>query len=98
MADPHTSPTAVGGHRIDEATGTSTVGHEWDGIEELNTPLPRWWLLFCRLLAGSMIAILQAYVFLAIAALYGIRFPWFGYLAAAPAALTPPSTRAATHS
>ena len=31
--------------RIDEATGTSTVGHEWDGIEELNTPLPRWWLL-----------------------------------------------------
>jgi len=44
MADPHTSPTSVGGHRIDEATGTSTVGHEWDGIEELNTPLPRWWL------------------------------------------------------
>lgn len=30
--------------RIDEATGTTTVGHEWDGIEELNTPLPRWWL------------------------------------------------------
>lgn len=30
--------------RIDEPTGTSTVGHEWDGIEELNTPLPRWWL------------------------------------------------------
>ncbi len=20
------------------------TGHEWDGIEELNTPLPRWWL------------------------------------------------------
>ncbi|MBO9602719.1 MAG: cytochrome-c oxidase, cbb3-type subunit III [Novosphingobium sp.] len=31
--------------RIDEPTGTETVGHEWDGIEELNTPLPRWWLL-----------------------------------------------------
>jgi cytochrome c oxidase cbb3-type subunit 3 len=31
--------------RIDEATGTSTVGHEWDGIEELDTPMPRWWLL-----------------------------------------------------
>jgi len=29
---------------IDAATGTETVGHEWDGIEELNTPLPRWWL------------------------------------------------------
>jgi cytochrome c oxidase cbb3-type subunit 3 len=31
--------------RVDEPTGTETVGHEWDGIEELNTPLPRWWLL-----------------------------------------------------
>jgi len=30
--------------RIDEATGTQTVGHEWDGIEELDTPMPRWWL------------------------------------------------------
>ena len=30
--------------RMDEPTGTQTVGHEWDGIEELNTPLPRWWL------------------------------------------------------
>lgn len=30
--------------RIDEPTGTELVGHEWDGIEELNTPLPRWWL------------------------------------------------------
>ncbi|KWV92056.1 cytochrome-c oxidase, cbb3-type subunit III [Erythrobacter sp. YT30] len=31
-------------HRVDEPTGTEFVGHEWDGIEELNTPLPRWWL------------------------------------------------------
>jgi len=30
--------------RIDHATGTPTVGHEWDGIEELDTPMPRWWL------------------------------------------------------
>ena len=29
---------------IDETTGTETTGHEWDGIRELNTPLPRWWL------------------------------------------------------
>jgi cytochrome c oxidase cbb3-type subunit III len=29
---------------IDEVTGTPTTGHEWDGIRELNTPLPRWWL------------------------------------------------------
>lgn len=32
------------GSRLDEATGTQTVGHEWDGIEELDTPMPRWWL------------------------------------------------------
>ena len=31
--------------KIDEATGVETVGHEWDGIEELNNPLPRWWVL-----------------------------------------------------
>jgi cytochrome c oxidase cbb3-type subunit III len=31
--------------RIDEPTGIETVGHEWDGIEELNNPLPRWWVL-----------------------------------------------------
>jgi cytochrome c oxidase cbb3-type subunit III len=29
---------------IDAATGTPTTGHEWDGIKELNTPLPKWWL------------------------------------------------------
>lgn len=30
--------------KIDEPTGVETTGHSWDGIEELNTPLPRWWL------------------------------------------------------
>jgi cytochrome c oxidase cbb3-type subunit 3 len=29
---------------IDSVTGTATTGHDWDGIRELNTPLPRWWL------------------------------------------------------
>jgi len=29
---------------IDSVTGIATTGHEWDGIRELNTPLPRWWL------------------------------------------------------
>lgn len=28
----------------DEVTGTETTGHEWDGIRELNKPLPKWWL------------------------------------------------------
>lgn len=31
-------------HEIDHVTGVSTTGHEWDGLKELNTPLPRWWL------------------------------------------------------
>lgn len=30
--------------RTDDVTGYETTGHEWDGIEELNRPLPRWWL------------------------------------------------------
>ncbi len=38
MSDKASSP------RVDEHTGMTTTGHEWDGIEELNTPLPRWWL------------------------------------------------------
>ena len=29
---------------LDKVTGRSTTGHEWDGIQELNTPLPRWWV------------------------------------------------------
>ena len=33
------------GPRVDAPTGTATVGHQWDGIEELDTPMPRWWLL-----------------------------------------------------
>ena len=24
--------------------GKITTGHEWDGLTELNNPLPRWWL------------------------------------------------------
>ena len=32
-------------HDIDSVSGRSTTGHEWDGIKELNTPLPRWWVL-----------------------------------------------------
>ncbi|SHI63380.1 cytochrome-c oxidase, cbb3-type subunit III [Wenxinia saemankumensis] len=34
----------MSGKRKDDVTGTETTGHVWDGIEELNNPLPRWWL------------------------------------------------------
>ena len=29
---------------IDPVTGVETTGHEWDGIKELNKPLPKWWV------------------------------------------------------
>jgi cytochrome c oxidase cbb3-type subunit 3 len=29
---------------LDEHSGVETTGHDWDGIKELDTPLPRWWL------------------------------------------------------
>ncbi len=29
----------------DEISGQATTGHEWDGIKELDSPLPRWWLM-----------------------------------------------------
>lgn len=31
-------------NEVDDVSGTETTGHDWDGIKELNTPLPRWWL------------------------------------------------------
>jgi cytochrome c oxidase cbb3-type subunit 3 len=34
-----------GAREIDAVTGVETTGHEWDGIKELNKPLPRWWLM-----------------------------------------------------
>lgn len=38
----------------DQTTGVETTGLEWDGIKELNNPLPRWWMwvyLLCVLFA-----------------------------------------------
>ena len=29
---------------IDDVSGVETTGHEWDGIRELNNPMPRWWV------------------------------------------------------
>ena len=42
------APRDEGHHRsvpdVDDVTGQPMTGHSWDGIRELNTPLPRWWL------------------------------------------------------
>lgn len=51
----------------------------------LTAPLPRWWLLLCKLLAGTLVSVLQCLVFLAIAALWGMRVPGMGVLAVLPA-------------
>ncbi len=51
----------------------------------LTSPLPRWWLLFSKLVAGAAISVLQVYSFLAIAAMMGIVLPWYGYIAVLPA-------------
>ena len=32
-------------NEFDKISGQTTTGHEWDGIKELNTPLPRWWVI-----------------------------------------------------
>ena len=39
----------------------STSGHEWDGIEELDTPMPRWWLwsLYATIIWGIVYVILS---------------------------------------
>lgn len=39
----------------DAHSGTATTGHEWDGIKELDTPLPRWWLyIFYACIAAAI--------------------------------------------
>ncbi|MFC3052757.1 cytochrome-c oxidase, cbb3-type subunit III [Kordiimonas pumila] len=32
-------------NEIDKISGVQTTGHEWDGIKELDNPMPRWWLI-----------------------------------------------------
>jgi cytochrome c oxidase cbb3-type subunit 3 len=50
----------------DVITGTDTTGHEWDGIKELDTPLPKWWVIVF-------------YVTIAFAIVYSILYPsWPG--------------------
>jgi len=49
------------------------------------SPLPRWFLLTAKLLAGVIVSVLQAYAFLAIALIWEIEPPWYGYIAVLPA-------------
>lgn len=53
----------------------------------LTAPVPRWFILFAKLLAGTILGVLQAYAFFAVAWLAGVDFPLIGLLTAAPAIL-----------
>ncbi|MEW8682232.1 MAG: ABC transporter permease, partial [Candidatus Thiodiazotropha endolucinida] len=49
------------------------------------SPFPRWYLLLCKLIAGTLVAIAQVYLFLAIAWFWDVQPPLTGYLLAFPA-------------
>ena len=51
----------------------------------LTSPLPRWYLLSSKLLAGVAVSVLQVYAFLAIALLWEVAPPWWGYITVLPA-------------
>ncbi|ANB33640.1 cytochrome-c oxidase, cbb3-type subunit III [Rhodovulum sulfidophilum] len=70
-SDHHTKPGEVG-----------TTGHSWDGIEELNNPLPRWWLW-------------TFYACIAFALIYSVLYPAWPLVKGATPGLLGYSTRAA---
>lgn len=51
----------------------------------LVSPLPRWYLLSSKLVAGTIVSLFQVYAFLAIAWFWDIEPPLIGYLAVLPA-------------
>ena len=53
----------------------------------LTAPLPRWYLLLAKLVAGTVLSALLVYVFLAVAWAFDARIPWLGWVTALPAVL-----------
>ncbi|MBA2491911.1 MAG: ABC transporter permease [Gammaproteobacteria bacterium] len=51
----------------------------------LTAPLPRWYLLLCKLMAGTLLSVLQAYAFLLLCVLFDVDIPMIGWLYALPA-------------
>ena len=51
----------------------------------LVSPFPRWFLLSSKLVAGTLVSILQVYAFLAVAWFWDMEPPLIGYLAVLPA-------------
>ena len=67
--------------RVDQLTGHETMGHDFDGIEELNTPMPRWWLT-------------TFYITIVWGIAYTIAYPAWPMISGATAGLLGYSTRA----
>jgi len=61
----------------DPVTGNATTGHEWDGIRELNTPLPKWWVY--TFVATIIFALGYCALFPAIPFLHDHTAGWLGY-------------------
>lgn len=51
----------------------------------LTAPLPRWYLLLCKLLSGVVLSVVQAYAFLIVAVLVGVDLPLSSFLYVLPA-------------
>ncbi|MPZ40300.1 MAG: ABC transporter permease subunit [Rhizobiales bacterium] len=51
----------------------------------LTAPLPRWLLLACKLVAGTLLSVVTCYVFLAVCILFDVTFDWVGWLSVLPA-------------
>src|SRR6202158_1710894 len=67
---------------------TMVYDRETGGMRTLLvSPFPRWWLLASKLLAGTLVSVLQAYAFLLIAWFWEIEAPPLGYLVLLPALL-----------
>ena len=61
----------------DSISGTNTTGHEWDGVKELNTPLPTWWVY--TFYATVVFAIVYCVLYPAIPSLSGHTIGMLGY-------------------
>jgi ABC-2 type transport system permease protein len=67
---------------------TMVYDRETGGMRTLLvSPFPRWWLLTSKLLAGTIVSILQVYAYLLIAWFWDIQPPTIGYFTLAPALL-----------
>jgi len=67
----------------DAYSGTDTTGHEWDGLKELNTPLPKWWLY--TLYATIAWAVVMCVLYPSIPGLHSYWHGVLGYSARADA-------------